>query len=208
MQQARVIRTPTRTAGYHIVEFQRWEGGPDTVVRLNARASFLKPAPLPSKNAAVGPGATQNIPLNAAVDAKPVRTSLRRAIKAEKRGGSVDEGEAGDEQLVAARTGRIKGKAEVDEADGLEVGEEEEEDEEQRGRDSSGAGVAANSMSDVTAMPKEGEPLDDPRKPMCIPVGTRVILAHRPSGGKPSTPKFKPSALVGKTVRLRMARIP
>lgn len=207
-QQARVIRTPNRTAGYHIVEFQRWEGGPDTVVRLNARASFLKPAPLPSTNAAVGAGAAQHIPRDAVVDAKPVRTSLRRAVKAEKRGGSVDEDEAGDEQLAVARIGRIKGKAEVDEADGLEVGEEEEEDEEDRGGGDSGVGVAANSMSDVTAMPKEGEPLDDPRKPMCIPVGTRVVLVHRPPAGKPNSSKVKASALVGKTVRQRMALFP
>lgn len=36
---------------YHLVEFQPWEGGPDTVVTLRAKAKLLKPAPLDSVSA-------------------------------------------------------------------------------------------------------------------------------------------------------------
>lgn len=207
-RQARVIRTPARKVGHHLVEFQPWEGGPDAVIRLNARASSLKPAHVPSKNAAVGTGAGQNIPSDAIVDARPVRTS-RRAVKAVTRSGSVDAGEVGKEQPAAvARIGRGKGKVEIDESE-MEIGEEEEEDEQEgQGDEDSRVGVATKAMLDVTALPKEGEPLDDPRKPMCIPVGTRVILAHRPAAGKPSGSKVKASALVGKTVRLWKTLIP
>lgn len=42
-----MIRKPRYLTGprYHRVEFQPWEGGPDTVVTLNVRASLLKLAP-------------------------------------------------------------------------------------------------------------------------------------------------------------------
>ncbi|CAN0511266.1 unnamed protein product, partial [Ectocarpus sp. 12 AP-2014] len=50
---ARVIQEPTHRMGqrYHLVEFQPWEGGPDTVVTLRAKAKLLKPAPLDSVSA-------------------------------------------------------------------------------------------------------------------------------------------------------------
>lgn len=175
------------------------------MVRLNARASFLKPARLESNSAAVGAGAAQNIPHDVVADARPRRMSLRRAVKAVKRSGSVDAGEAGDEQPPSpAGIGRGKGKEEMDERDEMEISEEEEEEEEEgEGDEDSGVGVTAKALSDLTAMPKEGEPLDDPKKPMCIPVGMRVILKHTPASGKPSGCKVKASALVGKTVRQR-----
>lgn len=184
------------------MEFRHWEGGPDTLIRLNARASFLKLAGLPSENAAAGSGVMRNVTHDTAVDAKPVRTSLRRAVKTVKRSDSIDATGAGDEQpATPTGIGRSKRKASVDERDEMEVGGEDEEGQDEGTGDMGSDAVASKAMSDFTAMPKEGEPLDDPRKPMCIPVGTKVILAQRPAAGKPSYSKVKASVLVGKTVR-------
>ncbi|CAM9149606.1 unnamed protein product, partial [Laminaria digitata] len=58
--------------------------------------------------------------------------------------------------------------------------------------------VDADEPLDVAAMVEAGEPLDDPLKPLVVPVGTRVILIE-PTSSKPRGGSVSGADLVGKT---------
>lgn len=270
--------------GYHVVELQPWEGGPDTVTTAKFRASFLKPAhpkatgncaaggsaagdsanggpvekgPVDAEGAAEGIGAAQDVPheaeaeaeAEAAFNAKPAKRSLRSAARVAKSGGG-SAGEAEDEQQQQQQPrggierGEVEGNEPIDQWGDMEMDEdeadqveEEKEEQEQEGEEDGGegkeaeeeeekeeeedaeqakkaeqedeaeegdlgVGVAAKSItSDPMAMPSEGEPLDDPRKPSLVPVGTRVILTKPLSAAAARLIKANSSDLVGKTVR-------